>query len=140
MVLFLLDKVLLDESEDGLVGDLGLVVEVVVVVEVDAGEAVVSFWPKPKRRASQEEEPLAEEVEEDGDDDTDVVVVVAVAAAVVDREVVVEWSSSLQNKEGGFLGLSSIIFSSFEDFTKKKLAKDLDIGLLKGLINKGDDC
>lgn len=139
MVLFLLDKVLLDESEDGLVGDLGLVVEVVVVVEVDAGEAVVSFWPKPKRRASQEEEPLAE-VEEDGDDDTDVVVVVAVAAAGVDREVVVEWSSSLQNKEGGFLGLSSIIFSSFEDFTKKKLAKDLDIGLLKGLINKGNGC
>lgn len=131
----------MDESEDGLVGDLGLVVEVVVVVvEVDAGEAVVSFWPKPKRRASQEEEPLAE-VEEDGDDDTGVVVVVvAVAAAVADRELVVEWSSSLQNKEGGFLGLSSIIFSSFEDFTKKKLAKDLDIGLLRGLLNKGDGC
>lgn len=86
--MFLLDKVLLDdESEDGLVGDLRL--GVVIVVEVDAGEAVVSFWPKPKRRASQEEEePLAEEVEdEDGDDDTGVGVVDEAVAAVtvVDR-------------------------------------------------------
>lgn len=96
MVLFLLDKVLLDESENGLVGDLGLVVvEVMVeVVDEDAGEAVVSFWPKPKRRVSQEVEPLAgvveEEEDEDGDDDTGVVVVVAVAAAAVDRKVLVE--------------------------------------------------
>lgn len=130
---------LLDESEDGLVGDLGLV----VVVVVDAGEAVVSFWPKPKRRASQEEEPLAgevvvEEEDDDGDDDTGVVVVVAMAgAALVDREVallVVEWSSSLQNKEGGFLGLSSIIFSSFEDFTKKEASKGSEVS---GAIRRG---
>lgn len=101
--MLLLDKVFLDESEEGLVvEDRGeLVVEVVVEVEVvDAGETAVSFfWPKPKRRASQEEEePLAEEeLEEEGDDDDSggVVVVLGVVAVLagaadvaVDRELV----------------------------------------------------
>lgn len=126
-VLFSLVEVFLDELEDGLVED-------------SVGEDAASFRPKPNRRASQEEgeEELLLLVLEEGDDDTVVVVVVVVvfgvieegAAAAVGGDRVVansERSSSLQNKEGGFLGLSSINISRVLDFTKK-LAKGSVLG------------